>query len=60
MHTVIPTAANEADVEQVGYLLHGKEEQVWADSGYRGAQTRVDRDDLHYLLTITVSARHCF
>ena len=48
VHTVTTTAANEADVEQVGDLLHGKEEQVWADSGYRGAQTRVDRDDLQW------------
>jgi IS5 family transposase len=42
VHTVTTTAANEADVEQVADLLHGKEEQVWADSGYRGAQTRVE------------------
>jgi IS5 family transposase len=44
VHTVTATAANEADVEQVADLLHGKEEQVWADSGYRGAQARVMRD----------------
>jgi IS5 family transposase len=44
VHTVTATAANEADVEQVADLLHGKEEQVWADSGYRGAQARVKRD----------------
>ena len=44
VHTVTATAANGADVEQVGDLLHGKEEQVWADSGYRGAQSRVGRD----------------
>src|SRR6202008_1693101 len=43
VHTVTTTAANEADVEQVAQLLHGKEEHVWADSGYRGAQSRVDR-----------------
>lgn len=48
VHTVTTTAANEADVNQVADLLHGKEEQVWADSGYRGAQTRVDRDDLQW------------
>lgn len=46
VHTVTTTAANEADVEQVADLLHGKEEQVWADSGYRGAPSRVDREDL--------------
>ncbi|WP_436308979.1 transposase [Variovorax sp. LjRoot130] len=40
--------ANEADVEQVADLLHGKEEAVWADSGYRGAQGRVKRDDLQW------------
>ena len=45
VHTVTTTAANEADVEQVADLLHGKEEQVWADSGYRGAPSRVHRDD---------------
>jgi IS5 family transposase len=43
VHTVTTTAANEADVEQVSDLLHGKEAQVWADSGYRGAQSRVKR-----------------
>ncbi|MGJ7498712.1 IS5 family transposase [Variovorax sp. RT4R15] len=44
VHTVTATAANEADVEQVTDLLHGKEDEVWADSGYRGAQARVKRD----------------
>jgi IS5 family transposase len=48
VHTVTTTAANEADVAQVADLLHGKEEQVWADSGYRGAPARVDRDDLQW------------
>ena len=48
VHTVTTTAANEADVEQVGDLLHGKEEQVWADSGYRGAPARVGREDLQW------------
>jgi len=48
VHTVTTTAANEADVEQVADLLHGKEQHVWADSGYRGAQTRVDREGLQW------------
>jgi IS5 family transposase len=43
VHTVTTTAANESDVEQVADLLHGKEQHVWADSGYRGAPARVDR-----------------
>ncbi|GAB3653515.1 hypothetical protein GCM10028813_25140 [Ramlibacter alkalitolerans] len=48
VHTVTTTAANESDVEQVADLLHGKEEQVWADSGYRGAPSRVERKDLQW------------
>ena len=48
VHTVTTTAANEADVEQIADLLHGKEQQVWADSGYRGAAKRVARDDLQW------------
>jgi transposase, IS5 family len=48
VHTVTTTAANEADVEQVADLLHGKEKFVYADSGYRGAQSRVDREDLEW------------
>jgi len=44
VHTMTTTAANEADVEHVSDLLHGKEDAVWADSGYRGAQSRVKRD----------------
>lgn len=47
VHTVTTTAANEADVEQVADLLHGKEEQVWADSGYRGAAARVPHVQWH-------------
>ena len=31
VHTVTTTPANEADVEQIADLLHGKEKQVWAD-----------------------------
>ena len=48
VHTVTTTAANEADVEQVADLLHGKEEEVYADSGYRGAQSRVNRNGLQW------------
>ncbi len=48
VHTVTTTPANEADVEQVANLLHGKEEQVWADAGYRGAQKRVAKADLQW------------
>jgi IS5 family transposase len=48
VHTITTTPANESDVEQVADLLHGKEEHVYADSGYRGAASRVDREDLQW------------
>ena len=48
VHTVTTTAANEADVEQITDLLHGKEESVYADSGYRGASKRVKNKDLQW------------
>jgi IS5 family transposase len=46
VHTVTTTPANEADVEVVDELLHGKEEVVHADSGYTGADKRVERKNL--------------
>ena len=48
VHTVVGTPANEADVEVVDELLHGREEVVHADSGYAGAHTRVQRDSLRW------------
>ncbi|MGH8399081.1 MAG: IS5 family transposase [Gammaproteobacteria bacterium] len=41
VHTVTATAANVADVAEVGKLLHGKERMVFADAGYTGADKRV-------------------
>jgi len=35
--------ANEADINQVENLLHGKEKRVHADAGYTGADKRVER-----------------
>ncbi len=46
-HTVIGTAANEADITQTAALLHGQEEDVFGDAGYTGADKRpelADRD----------------
>lgn len=48
VHSITTTAANKADINQVADLLHGKEQYVHADSGYRGAQARVNRDDLQW------------
>ena len=47
VHTLIGTAANEADINQTAALLHGQEEAVFADAGYTGADKRpelADRD----------------
>ena len=40
VHTVVATAANEADVNQTEHLLHGTENVVFADAGYTGADKR--------------------
>jgi len=48
VHTVVATAANEADVSVVDDLLHGKEEVVHADAGYIGAEKRVSRKKLKW------------
>jgi IS5 family transposase len=47
VHTVVGTAANEADINQTAAVLHGREEAVFADAGYTGADKRpelADRD----------------
>jgi IS5 family transposase len=48
VHTVTTTPANEADVEQVQDLLHGKEDVVHADAGYTGADKRMVRKNLRW------------
>jgi IS5 family transposase len=48
VHTVTTTPANEPDVDEVRFLLHGKEEVVHADAGYAGAQRRVNRRRLRW------------
>ena len=39
-HTLVTTAANEHDLNQLHNLLHGEEEFVSGDAGYQGAQKR--------------------
>lgn len=48
VHTVTTTPANEPDVEEVRFLLHGKEEVVHADAAYAGSQKRVNRKGLRW------------
>jgi IS5 family transposase len=38
VHSVVTTAANVGDVTQVVDLLHGKENAVFGDAGYTGAE----------------------
>lgn len=42
VHTVRGTSGNVNDVVEANRLLHGEEEVVFADSGYRGAHKRPD------------------
>ena len=45
VHTVTGTAANEADINQMAAVLHGQEEDVFADAGYTGADKRPEHED---------------
>jgi IS5 family transposase len=45
VHTVTGTAANEADINQMAAVLHGREEAVFADAGYSGAYKRPEHED---------------
>jgi IS5 family transposase len=38
-HSLVTTAANEHDLNQVGKLLHGDEEFISADAGYQGPKS---------------------
>ena len=44
VHGVRATPANTHDLREAGALLHGGEEEVWADAGYRGIEKWVDRE----------------
>lgn len=43
VHTFTSTEANGADVNEVDNLLHGKENAVYADAGYTGADKRASK-----------------
>lgn len=46
VHTVIGTAANVSEVTQAAALLHGEEDVVFGDAGYRGIEKREEAKDL--------------
>ena len=45
VHTVAGTAANEADINQMAAVLHGREAAVFADAGYTGAPRRPEHTE---------------
>jgi IS5 family transposase len=45
VHTLTGTAANEADINQMAAVLHGREEAVFADAGYTGVDKRPEHKD---------------
>ena len=45
-HSFTTTAANEHDLNQADNLLHGEENFIFADSGYRGAEKREELEDV--------------
>lgn len=44
-HTLVTTAANEHDLNQLKNLLHGDEEFISGDAGYQGAEKREELKD---------------
>jgi IS5 family transposase len=62
VHTVVGTAANEADINQMAAVLHGREEAVFADAGYTGAHKRpehADRDVSWNMRSSAASSKPC-
>ena len=45
VHALTGTAANEADINQMAAVLHGREAAVFADAGYTGAPKRPEHAD---------------
>ncbi|GAA0490326.1 IS5 family transposase [Pigmentiphaga daeguensis] len=46
VHRLVGTAANVSDISQTGNLLHGQEQEVYADAGYVGVEKREELKDL--------------
>ena len=45
VHSMTTTPANHHDITEADKLLHGEEEDVFADSGYRGIEKREEHQD---------------
>jgi IS5 family transposase len=57
VHTVVGTAANEADINQAAALLHGRESTVFADAGYTGVDKRPEHDGREVSWNIAIKRR---
>jgi IS5 family transposase len=54
VHSVVSTAANEADITQMAAVLHGRESDVFADAGYTGANKRPEHEDREVCWNIAI------
>ena len=45
IQSVHTTAANEADINVAGELLHGEERRAWGDAGYQGIEQREEHPE---------------
>jgi IS5 family transposase len=52
VHSVVVTAANVVDINQVDKLLHGAENVVCADAGYTGVEKREEHAGRHVIWQI--------
>lgn len=48
VHTVVGTAANDADINQAHALLHGQETAAYGDAGYTGVEARPEMQAKHH------------
>ncbi|HXF46359.1 MAG TPA: IS5 family transposase [Burkholderiaceae bacterium] len=57
VHSVVTTAANEADINVAERLLHGDEREVWADAGYRGLDKRQSQRSVAWHIALAAGKR---
>lgn len=62
VHSLSTTAANVHDIHETEHLLHGDEERVWADAGYRGVSKREEhkKRDVDWFIAERPSVRRTF
>jgi IS5 family transposase len=59
IHSLTTTPANVHDITQADQLLHGNEERVWGDAGYRGIEKREEHTgrDVDWLIALRPGVR---